>query len=128
MSRRHSSRYNAVPPAPLPTAPAPAAAPAVSTTIQSILSALVPSRSAAPAAAPAVSTTMQSILSALVPSKSAAPSTFSIPSLPVGELMGGVSNTVRGLVLNDNWWVLLLIIFLFFPNISNRMFGGLLKD
>jgi hypothetical protein len=43
-------------------------------------------------------------------------------------LLGGVSNTVRGLVLNDNWWVLLLIIFLFFPKISSRMFGGLLKD
>jgi hypothetical protein len=32
------------------------------------------------------------------------------------------------LVLNGNWWIILLIIFLFFPNISKRMFGGILKD
>jgi len=61
--------------------------------------------------------------------KSAAPPVpFSLPPLPVGELLGGVSNTVRGLVLNDNWWVVLLIIFLFFPKVSNKMFGGLFKE
>jgi len=30
------------------------------------------------------------------------------------------------LVMNDNWWLILLIVFLFFPKVSGRMFGGLL--
>lgn len=83
--------------------------------------------SSASAPQPAASL-MRNFLSALVPGKSSNPVRFSIPALPIGELLGGVSNTVKGLVLNDNWWVLLLIIFLFFPNISKRMFGGILKD
>lgn len=81
----------------------------------------------APAPAPAIPS-LQGILSGLFSGKAAAPPTLRMPALPVGEILGGVSNTVRGLVLNDNWWVLLLIIFLFFPNISNKMFGGLLKE
>ncbi len=104
MSRRHSSRYNPLPPAPPAAVPAPI-----------------------PAPVPALPS-LQGILSALNSFKPAAPAAFKAPALPVGELLGGVSNTVRGLVLNDNWWVLLLIIFLFFPNVSSKMFGGLFKD
>lgn len=86
-----------------------------------------PSSAPLPAPAPAIPP-LQGILSGLFSGKTAAPPALRMPALPVGEILGGVSNTVRGLVLNDNWWVLLLIIFLFFPNISNKMFGGLLKD
>lgn len=82
-----------------------------------------------PASAPApVVSPVQGILSALVPSKATAMPAIRMPNLPVGEVLGGVSNTVRGFVMNDNWWVLLLIIFLFFPSVSGKMFGGLLKD
>ena len=103
MSRRHrSSSYNAIPQAIIPPAPVPAPTPAV------------PS--------------LRNLLSLIMPTKSAAPVPFSLPALPVGDIVGGVSNTVRGLVLNDNWWLLLLIIFLFFPKISGKMFGGLFKD
>lgn len=77
---------------------------------------------------PPVTSPISNFLSKFMSRKSAAPVHFSTPSLPIGELFGGVSNTVRGLVLNDNWWILLLIIFLFFPSISKRMFGGILKD
>ncbi|MHB1391836.1 MAG: hypothetical protein ACYCYE_01960 [Clostridia bacterium] len=101
MGRRHSSAsYNIIPQAALPPTPAPA---------------------------PAV-TSIRSLFPSFLSAKSMSSKPFSLPALPVGELFGGVSNTVRGLVLNDNWWVLLLIIFLFFPNISNKMFGGLFKD
>ncbi|HYF82945.1 MAG TPA: hypothetical protein VEB00_07960 [Clostridia bacterium] len=105
MSRRHrSSSYNAIPQAIIPPAPAPE-----------------------PVPTPAVSP-VRSLLSLITPTKSASPIPFSLPALPVGDIVGGVSNTVRGLVLNDNWWLLLLIIFLFFPKISGKMFGGLFKD
>ena len=99
MGRRHSSyNYNRLPPAPLVPEPPPSASP------------------------------LRGLLSTLMSGKSGAPAHFSLPSIPVGELMGGVSNTVRGLVLNDNWWIILLFIFLFFPSVSKRMFGGILKD
>ncbi|MEA4846883.1 MAG: hypothetical protein VB106_06585 [Clostridiaceae bacterium] len=103
MGRRHSytnynAPYNAPPPATWQPAPTPAVSP------------------------------VRSLLSLIAPVKSSAPVHFSMPVLPTGELLGGISNTVRGLVLNDNWWIILLIIFLFFPKISNRMFGGLLKE
>ena len=99
MGRRRSySDYNRLPPAPLVSEPPPTALP------------------------------LRGLLSAFMSGKSGLPVQFSLPSIPVGELLGGVSNTVRGLVLNDNWWIILLIIFLFFPNMSKRMFGGILKD
>lgn len=65
-------------------------------------------------AASPLASQVRSLLSILAPPKTTATAPFSLPALPVGELLGGVSNTVRGLVLNDNWWVVLLIIFLFF--------------
>ncbi len=104
MSRRHSHKsYNPIPQAVVPPAPAPT--PVV----------------------PTASSLYKSLLS-MLPAKSGAPAPISIPALPIGDIFGGVSNTVRGLVLNDNWWVVLLIIFLFFPNIKDKMFGGLFKD
>jgi hypothetical protein len=108
MGRRRSSRsYNAIPQAAVPPTPPPQVqAPAVS-----------------PLASP-----LSSLLSKLVPPKTSAPVSFTLPPLPVGELAGGISNTARGLVMNGNWWILLLIIFLFFPNLSSKMFGGILKD
>lgn len=103
--RRSSSSYNATPQAALPP-PVPAAAPAVPTAVSSV----------------------RSLLSMLMPPNSPAAVPFKLPALPVDELFGGISNTARGLVLNGNWWIALLIIFLFFPNISHKMFGGLFKD
>ena len=104
MSRRHrsSAKYNPPPPAPAPPAPAPTPPPAVSP--------------------------ISSLLSNLIPKGNTVPIQIPKPQLPVNELMSGISNTVRGLVLNDNWWITLLIIFLFFPKLSNRLFGGLFKD
>ena len=81
-----------------------------------------------PPASTPVASPARSIISTLFSNKSMDPVPFTIPALPVRELFSGVSNTVKGFMLNDNWWVLLLIIFLFFPRISNRMFGGLFKD
>lgn len=102
MSRRHRSSISHNPPP--PAAPPPAPAPP-------------------PAASP-----ISNLLSAIIPKGTTVPVQIPKPQLPVGELMGGISNTVRGLVLSDNWWITLLIIFLFFPKLSNRLFGGLFKD
>jgi hypothetical protein len=108
MSRRHRSiNYNAIPQAVLPPIPVPAPTPTP--------------------VIPSVSSLFKSLQS-ILPAKSGSSTPISIPALPVGEIFGGVSNTVRGLVLNDNWWVVLLIIFLFFPNVKSKMFGGLFKD
>ena len=106
MGRRHHSRsYNATPETQLPPPP-----------------------DAPTAAALPLNSPISSLLSILAPPRSTPHAPITLPSLPVGELLGGVSNTVRGLVLNENWWVALLIIFLFFPNISSKMFGGVFKD
>lgn len=83
--------------------------------------------SSASAPQPAASL-VRKFFSLFVPDRSSNPAQFSVPSLQIGELLGGVSNTIKGLVLNDNWWILLLIIFLFFPSISRKMFRGILKD
>lgn len=108
MGRRRSSRsYNQVPQAALPPTP--------------------PPQAQMPAVSPLTSP-LSSLLSKLVTPNTSAPVPFSLPPLPTRELVGGISNTARGLVANGNWWILLLIIFLFFPNLSNKMFGAILKD
>lgn len=137
MSRRHSHRsYNTIPQAVLPPAPPPTpAVPTLNSLFKSFQS-VFPAKAASPipnsmpTSAP-VASPLNSLLKSLqsvFPAKAASPKPFVLPALPVGDLVGGVSNTVRGLVLNDNWWLAMLILFLFFPNVTNKMFGGLFKD
>lgn len=58
----------------------------------------------------------------------------SMPEFPVKEIMGslgslagGFGNAFGGLITSENWWVVLLVVFLLFPDFGTNMLGGLFK-
>lgn len=71
------------------------------------------------------------------PSPQAAQPTSAMPSIPalpvkeiiggLGSLAGGVGNAVGGLITSENWWIILLIVFLLYPDFGTNMLGGLFK-
>lgn len=57
-----------------------------------------------------------------------------IPEFPVkdiagnlGSIAGGIGNILGGLITSENWWIILVVIFLLFPDSGNSMFKGLLR-
>lgn len=46
----------------------------------------------------------------------------------LGSIAGGIGNILGGLLTSENWWIILVIIFLLFPDSGKNIFKGLFRE